>query len=196
VPPESEGVAVMSTDHLIPGDDPAILRGPMVTNVMQKFVQEVEWGRRDYLVVDLPPGTGDASLNLLQTLPVAGSVIVTTPQEMAVDDAKKSRNLFDEHDAPVLGVVENMSAYRCPSCDDEHRVFGTSGVADEFDVPVLADLPVHPDFNSERSEGPPVRTQESPLRTDLMDLVETVADEIGRLNRRTVAEEAAEPASM
>ncbi|USZ68707.1 Mrp/NBP35 family ATP-binding protein [Halorussus salilacus] len=143
---------------LADGDDPAVLRGPMVNNVMMKFIEGVQWGAIDYLIVDLPPGTGDASLNLLQTLPLAG-VIVTTPQEMAVDDARKGLRLFDRHDAPVLGVVENMSAFRCPDCEDDHAVFGSGGataICEDYDVPLLAELPVHPDFDSAEREGPAV----------------------------------------
>jgi ATP-binding protein involved in chromosome partitioning len=194
VPPRSGGVMVMSTDLLMPeGNDPAILRGPMVNNVMMKFVNEVEWGRLDYLVVDLPPGTGDASLNLLQNLPVTGTVVVTTPQEMAVDDAKKSLNLFKQHETPILGLVENMSSYRCPECGDEEDVFGTSGVIDQFDAELLAQLPVHPDFNSERTDGPVVREEESSVREDLIALSESVADQIGQINRQQVATESATP---
>ena len=189
VPPRSDGVMVMSADLLMPdGDDPAILRGPMVNNVMLKFIEDVEWGRLDYLVVDLPPGTGDASLNLLQTLPVGGVVIVTTPQEMAVDDARKGLRLFERHDVPILGVVENMSTFRCPECEEEHRVFGTVESGPEFDASVLSRLPVHPDFDSERTGGPLVRDDESPLQEELMELTENVADAIGAANRRRVAE--------
>ncbi|MFB6270354.1 MAG: P-loop NTPase [Halobacterium sp.] len=195
VPPASEGVRVMSTDHMMPdGDEPAVMRGPMVNNVMMKFVNEVEWGRLDYLVVDLPPGTGDASLNLLQTLPVAG-VVVTTPQEMAVADARKGLRLFDDHDAPVLGVVENMASFYCPNCGDVHDVFGTGGAAeisDDYDVPVLAELPVHPDFDSEDSDGPTIRDQDAAVRDDLFEFVDATADRIGELNRRKVAEHVAE----
>jgi ATP-binding protein involved in chromosome partitioning len=194
VPPRSDGVMVMSTDLLMPeGDDPAVLRGPMVNNVMMKFIEEVQWGQLDYLVVDLPPGTGDASLNLLQTLPVAGVVIVTTPQEMAVDDARKGLRLFERHDAPVLGIVENMSGFRCPECEDEHQLFGSSGVVEEFDARTLARLPAHPDFDSERSAGPVVRDDESPVQPDLVDLVESVADTVGEVNRRQVAEQSEAP---
>ncbi|WP_129112711.1 Mrp/NBP35 family ATP-binding protein [Halegenticoccus tardaugens] len=194
VPPRSDGVMVMSMDHLTPdGDDPAILRGPMVNNVMMKFIAEVEWGRLDYLIVDLPPGTGDASLNLLQTLPVAG-VVVTTPQEMAVADARKGLKLFERHDAPILGVVENMSGFRCPNCGDEHELFGTDGargICEDYDVPLLGRLPVHPTFGTEGGDGPIVRDEGSPLRDRLLDLTETVADRIGGENRRRVAENAA-----
>ncbi len=200
VPPASDGVRVMSTDHMMPEDDdqPAVLRGPMVNNVMMKFVEEVEWGQLDYLVVDLPPGTGDASLNLLQRLPVAGVVIVTTPQEMAVADARKGLRLFADHDAPVLGVVENMSAYHCPECEETHSVFGEGGgseIREDYDVPVLSKLPVHPDFDSEGSDGPTVRDDDSPVQDDLFEMVDDVADRIGEVNRRTVAEHLGAPAA-
>ncbi|WP_435120027.1 P-loop NTPase [Halolamina sp. C58] len=195
VPPASEGVRVMSTDHMMPdGDEPAVMRGPMVNNVMMKFVNEVQWGRLDYLVVDLPPGTGDASLNLLQTLPVAGVVVVTTPQEMAVADARKGLKLFANHDAPVLGVVENMSAYHCPNCEDTHEMFGSGGAAeisDDYDVPVLAELPVHPDFDSEGG-GPTIRDEDSAVRENLFAFVDETADRVGEINRRKVAEHVAE----
>ncbi|MHB9288165.1 P-loop NTPase [Halobacteriales archaeon Cl-PHB] len=193
LPPKAGDVKLMSTEYLLPDDEdePAVLRGPMVTNVMMKFVNEVEWGKLDYLVVDLPPGTGDASLNLLQTLPVVGTVIVTTPQEMAVADARKGLKLFEKHDTPILGVVENMSHYVCPSCDDDHDVFGSGGaeeICDSYDVPHLADLPVHPDFDSDRSDGPAVSDEDNAMRDLLLDLAEDVADRIGELNRRQVAE--------
>ena len=193
LPPESDGVKVMSSEYLMPdeGDEPAVLRGPMVNNVMMKFINEVQWGYRDYLVVDLPPGTGDASINLLQTLPIAGAVIVTTPQEMAVADARKGLKLFEEHDAPILGVVENMSRFQCPSCDDEHDVFGAGGaeeICEAYDVPLLAQLPVHPAFDSDRTEGPAIGDEDNPMREDLLDLTEAVADRVGELNRRRVAE--------
>jgi ATP-binding protein involved in chromosome partitioning len=198
VPPRSDGVLVVSTDHMLPeGDDPAVLRGPMVNNVMMKFVEEVEWGRLDYLVVDLPPGTGDASLNLLQTLPVAGVVVVTTPQEMAVADARKGLRLFADHDAPVLGVVENMSAFHCPSCDDVHDVFGDGGAGEitaDYDVPLLATLPIHPDFDSADREGPTVRDEESSVQGDLEGMVEAVADRVGAVNRAAVADAVGSPA--
>jgi len=192
VPPASDGVRVMSTDHMMPdGDDPAVLRGPMVNNVMMKFINEVEWGRLDYLVVDLPPGTGDASLNLLQTLPLAGVVVVTTPQEMAVADARKGLKLFEKHDAPILGVVENMAAFRCPDCGDTHRVFGEGGgdeIREDYGVPVLAELPVHPDFDSGDMAGPTIREEDSDVREDLFEFVDATADRIGEVNRAKVAE--------
>ncbi len=193
VPPRSDGVMVMSTDYMMPDDDdqPAVLRGPMVNNVMMKFVNEVEWGRLDYLVVDLPPGTGDASLNLLQSLPVAGVVIVTTPQEMAVSDARKGLRLFEDHGAPVLGIVENMSAFCCPSCGDTHDILGRGGgesIGLDYDVPVVTTLPIHPDFDSESTGGPTIRDDDSEIQDELFEMVDSVADRIGEVNRRTVME--------
>lgn len=192
VPPRSGDVAVMSMDYLLDNsDDPAILRGPMVNQVMMDFIENVEWGSLDFMIVDLPPGTGDASLNLLQSLPVAGAVIVTTPQEMAVTDARKGLRLFDEHDTPILGVVENMSGFHCPNCDEDHTVFGKGDaqtICEDFDVPLLAELPVHPGFDSERTDGPAVREDDNPMKAELMELTEETADRIGEVNRRRVRE--------
>ena len=192
VPPRSDGVRVMSMGFLTENaDDPAILRGPMINNIMVKFLEGVEWGRLDYLIVDLPPGTGDASLNLLQTMPVTGVVVVTTPQEMAVDDTRKGVRMFEKHRTPVLGVVENMSTFHCPTCEDEHDLFGLEGgtrISDDYDVPLLGKLPLHPDFGTEARDGPVVKDDDSPVRETVSELVEEIADEIGALNRRTVAE--------
>lgn len=192
VPPRTtNGVSVMSMDHLTDGaDDPAVMRGPMVNNVMMKFVNEVSWGQLDYLIVDLPPGTGDASLTLLQNLPIRGVIIVTTPQEMSVLDARKGLNLFNKHDTPVLGLVENMSMFDCPDNDKEYRIFGEGGadeIREDYGVPILKRLPIHPDFDSERIEGPVVTAEESEPQEAVVEMVENTADRIGELNRKKVA---------
>ncbi len=190
-PPTADGVKVMSMSFLIgEQDDPAILRGPMVNNVMTHFFENVEWGALDYLVVDLPPGTGDASLDLLQTLPVAGVVIVTTPQQMAVDDARKGLRLFTKHNTPVLGIVENMSAYHCPNCGDVHDPFGRGGAAEiceDYGIELLGSLPIHEDFGADGSADPVVKDADSPVREPTRELVADVADRIGEINRRKVA---------
>jgi ATP-binding protein involved in chromosome partitioning len=195
VPPTSGDVRVMSMGFLVRNeDDPAILRGPMVNNVMTEFVENVAWGRLDYLIVDLPPGTGDASLDLLQTLPVAGAVLVTTPQRMALDDARKGLGLFERHDTPILGIVENMSGYHCPGCDEEHEIFGTDGVdelLEDYGVERLGRLPVHPALGAE-SDGPLVRDEGSDLREPLLELVDRTADRISAENTWRVAEATAE----
>ncbi|SNR30584.1 Mrp/NBP35 family ATP-binding protein [Halorubrum vacuolatum] len=195
IPPDSAGVNVMSAAFLMDDDDPAILRGPMVNDVMRRFVEDVEWGRLDYLVVDLPPGTGDASLNLLQTLPLAGVVTVTTPQEMAVDDTRKGIRLFERHDAPLLGVVENMSGFTCPSCGDAHDPFGEGQVGmfrERYGVDVLGRLPIHPAFDTEANDGPAIRTAGDQLRGTLRSLVEDIVNAISEANLRKVAESADE----
>ncbi|MCL9814858.1 Mrp/NBP35 family ATP-binding protein [Natranaeroarchaeum aerophilus] len=197
IPPSSDGISVISMRFLTENeDDPAVLRGPMVNNVLMQFVEDVEWGRLDYLIVDLPPGTGDASLNLLQSVPVTGAVIVTTPQQMAVDDARKGLELFAQHDTEVLGVVENMSAFQCPNCDDTHEVFGrdgADGIVEDYGVDLLGRLPVHPDLGAEGTGRPAVTDTESAVAEPLTELVETVADRVGEVNRATVGDHRAEP---
>ncbi|CAI50561.1 Fe-S cluster carrier protein ApbC [Natronomonas pharaonis DSM 2160] len=192
VPPTADGVKVMSMGFLLEEeDDPAILRGPMVNNVMTHFFENVEWGALDYLVVDLPPGTGDASLDLVQTLPVAGVVIVTTPQEMAVDDARKGLRLFEKHETPVLGIVENMSRYHCPSCGDEHDPFGRGGaeeMVESYDVELLGQLPIHEDFGADGSELPAVKLDASPVQDAAQSVMTDIADRLGEVNRLKVAD--------
>lgn len=191
LPPESDGVKVMSMDFLIKNqDDPAILRGPMVNNIMTHFLEEVEWGSLDYLVVDLPPGTGDASLDLLQSLPVAGAVIVTTPQQMSLDDARKGLRLFGEHDAPVLGIVENMSSFYCPSCGDTHEPFGSEGaqeIVEDYDIELLGKLPIHEDYGADGTTMPVVKDSESSVNEPTVELVDEIADRLGEVNRLRAA---------
>jgi len=191
VPPTSDGVRLMSMGYLIENqDDPAIMRGPMVNKVMTHFFENVEWGYLDYLIIDLPPGTGDASLDLLQTLPIAGTVIVTTPQQMAVDDARKGLKLFQKYDTPVLGVVENMSSFICPSCEDVHDPFGTDGaeqIREEYDVDILGKVPVHPDFGADGTEGPLVKDEDSPVQEQTEAVVTATLDRLAEVNRRKIA---------
>lgn len=147
VPREAHGVKVMSMGFIVGEDDPVIWRGPLVDDVLKQLFDDVEWGSLDYLFVDLPPGTGDAQLSLVQHLPVTGAVIVTTPQPVAVDDARRGLAQFAKYDVPVLGVVENMGGFVCPDCESMTDIFGTGGgqtLADEFDVPLLASLPLDP----------------------------------------------------
>src|SRR6056297_2263845 len=193
VPPRSDGVRIISTGFLLENDDdPAMLRGPMVNKFMMKFFEGVEWGRLDYLVVDLPPGTGDATLNLLQAMPVTGTVIVTTPQDMALDDTRKGIQMYKEHNTPVIGVVENMSSFVCPSCGDEHRLLGDrQGVEQtltDYEIPLVGSLPMHPDFGAEGSKGVLVKDDESQIQPQVDDIVGTIADRIGAINRQRVAE--------
>ncbi|MFP4628375.1 MAG: Mrp/NBP35 family ATP-binding protein, partial [Halobacteriales archaeon] len=147
VPPTAHGVRVMSMAYLVGEQDPVIWRGPMVHKVITQLVEDVEWGALDYLVVDLPPGTGDTQLTLLQTVPLTGAVIVTTPQRVALHDARKGLEMFGRHETAVLGIVENMAGFRCPDCGSIHDVFGAGGgraLAEEVDLPFLGSVPLDP----------------------------------------------------
>ena len=191
VPPEAYGVKVISMAFLTrDGDDPAVLRGPMVDKILIRLIEDVEWGRLDYLVVDLPPGTGDAQLTLVQTLPVAGSVVVTTPEDVALDDVRKGIEMFRNHDTPVLGIAENMSAYHCPDCGGEHALFGSGGgreVAETYGVPLLEEIPMNPEIRTRSDDGAPVVCWDTDASEPFEALVESVANRVGAVNRAAVA---------
>jgi ATP-binding protein involved in chromosome partitioning len=157
VPREAHGVRVMSMGFITDDEDPVIWRGPLVDEFVEQLFGDVEWGALDYLVVDLPPGTGDAQLSLVQHLPVTGAVVVTTPQSVAVEDARKGLRGFARYDVPVLGIAENMAGFRCPDCGSEHELFGAGGgdgLATEFDVPVLGRIPVDPEVGQPDDDPP------------------------------------------
>jgi ATP-binding protein involved in chromosome partitioning len=164
IPPEKFGMELMSMDFLVGEDDPVIWRGPMVHKVLTQLWEDVEWGALDYMVVDLPPGTGDTQLTLLQSVPVSGAVIVTTPQEVALDDARKGLRMFGKHDTPVLGIVENMSGFVCPDCGGEHDIFDSGGgrrFADEVEMPFLGSLPLDPAVREGGDAGEPIVREEA-----------------------------------
>lgn len=192
LPPERFGVRIMSMDFLVGDDDPVIFRGPMVHKVLTQLVEDVQWGRLDYLVVDLPPGTGDTQLSVLQTVPVAGAVIVTTPQGVALDDGRKGLRMFGKHETPVLGVVENMSSFRCPDCGSEHAIFG-DGAGRELarlgDVPFLGELPLDP---AVRTSPEPIVRGEGETTAQFRSFVRTTADMQGLVHRRRESESAAQ----
>ncbi|WP_265108595.1 Mrp/NBP35 family ATP-binding protein [Halosolutus halophilus] len=160
VPRDTYGVRTMSMGFVAGEDDPVIWRGPLVDEFVKQLVGDVQWGELDYLIVDLPPGTGDVHLSLVQHIPVAGTVIVTTPQEVAVDDAARGLVGFARYDTPVLGIVENMAGFECPDCEGVHDIFGTGGaddLADQFDVPILGRIPLDSGVGTEDSDGDPER---------------------------------------
>jgi ATP-binding protein involved in chromosome partitioning len=153
------GVKVMSFGFLVDPDQPVIWRGPMLQKALEQFVGDVLWGELDYLVVDLPPGTGDVALTLCQNVPMAGVVIVTTPQDVALVDARKSLHMFRKLEVPVLGIVENMSVYECPECGHIEHIFGAGGgrrTADELGVPLLGSIPLDPAIVTGGDSGKPV----------------------------------------
>jgi ATP-binding protein involved in chromosome partitioning len=156
VPWEAHGVKVMSMGFVAGEDDPIIWRGPMVDDALEQLFRDVRWGDLDYLVVDLPPGTGDAQLTLVQHLPVTGAVIVTTPQPVAVDDARRGLEGFVRYDVPVLGIAENMAGFECPDCGAEHDIFdagGADSLSAEFDVPELGRIPLDPAVGASDAEA-------------------------------------------
>ena len=192
VPPEKYGMKLMSMDFLLGEDDPVIWRGPMVHKVLTQLWEDVEWGSLDYMVVDLPPGTGDTQLTLLQSVPVSGAVIVTTPQEVAIDDARKGLEMFGEHETPVLGIVENMSSFRCPDCGSNHAIFGEGGgeaFAEEVQMPFLGDIPLDPAVREGGDAGEPmVLDEESETGDAFRSFVRNTAKNQGIVHRRRHAD--------
>jgi len=145
VPIEQYGLRLMSMGFLLDDTSPAILRGPMVTRYTQQFLRQVEWGELDYLVLDLPPGTGDIQLTIVQTVALSGAIIVTTPQEVALIDARKAATMFDKVNVPVLGLIENMSYFVSPSDGKRYDIFGSRGgerEAKRLRVPLLGQIPI------------------------------------------------------
>jgi ATP-binding protein involved in chromosome partitioning len=145
VPPVYHGVKTMSIGLLNPGDKAVVWRGPMLHSAVSQFLRQVDWGELDYLVVDMPPGTGDVQLSLAQMVSLAGAVLVTTPQEVALGDVRKAYNMFEQLHVPVLGVVENMSYFECPNDGVKFFIFGNGGgeaLAERFDLPFLGAIPI------------------------------------------------------
>src|SRR6056297_3021725 len=197
-PPTAHGLKLMSVGLMIEDDDPVVWRGPVAQNTLTDLFADVSWGSLDYLVVDLPPGTGDVQLTVLQHLPVTGTVVVTTPQSVAVDDTRRGVEMFGEYRTNVLGVVENMSGFVCPSCGDTHDIFGEDGgrsLADAVDVPYLGSLPLDPAIRSGGDAGEPIVCRDAGETAEAFrDLAATVANKVGVLRRhhqqQTFVEEA------
>ena len=154
----SHGVSAMSIGFLVDAEQPMVWRGPMVTQGLTQLLEQTQWGTLDYLVVDMPPGTGDIQLTLAQRVPVAGAVIVTTPQDIALADARKGLKMFEKVAVPVLGIVENMSVYVCSNCGHTEHIFGAGGgarMAQEYGVRLLGELPLDAHIREEADGGRP-----------------------------------------
>ena len=159
LPPERYGVKVISVGMLNPGDKPLVWRGPMLHSIIKQFLGQVEWGKLDYLVVDLPPGTGDVAISLIQTVPLTGAVVVTTPSDVSLQDARKAIEMFKQLKVDILGVVENMSYFVCPHCQHEIDIFSKGGgerTAKQFEVPFLGSIELDPDIRKGGDTGQPV----------------------------------------
>jgi ATP-binding protein involved in chromosome partitioning len=158
-PLEGYGLKVMSMGFLVDEDTPMIWRGPMVVSALNQMLMHVSWGELDVLVVDMPPGTGDVQLTMAQQVPLAGVIIVSTPQDLALIDARKGLNMFRRVDVPVLGIVENMSYFLCPKCGDRSDIFGHGGAeleARKLSIPFLGGVPLHMDIREKSDAGQPV----------------------------------------
>jgi ATP-binding protein involved in chromosome partitioning len=158
VPPSNHGVKLMSMGFLLEGDQPVIWRGPMIQKTIQQFVQAVDWGELDFLLVDLPPGTGDAQLSLCQTVPLDGGVIVTTPQEASLGVVRKGIAMFEKVNVPILGIVENMSYFTTPS-GERVEIFGHGGgrvEAERQKIPFLGEVPIFTEIREAGDRGTPI----------------------------------------
>jgi ATP-binding protein involved in chromosome partitioning len=159
VPIEAHGVKLMSIGFILDPDKALIWRGPLVAQLITQFLNDVDWGDLDYLILDLPPGTGDVQLTLVQRIPISGAVIITTPQEVALADARKGLKMFQEVKSPVLGIIENMSYFQCPDCGNRHHIFGEGGgkrLAEEGKVELLGQIPIESIVREGSDEGMPV----------------------------------------
>jgi ATP-binding protein involved in chromosome partitioning len=184
-PLEAHGVRLISLGLLIERDQPAIWRGPIITKVIQQFLHDVDWGTLDFLVVDMPPGTGDAQLSLAQAIQLTGAVIVTTPQEVAIGDALRSAKMFERVGVPVLGVVENMSHFACPHCGQRTDIFLSGGgdrLAKEIGVPLLGQVPLQAGVADLGDAGAPVivAQPDSPAAIALRAVAEAVRKRAAR----------------
>ena len=191
IPPEAFGIKVISMGMLVPADQPIIWRGPMLHGAVQQFMRDVEWGELDYLIVDLPPGTGDVSLSMAQSVPVAGAVVVTTPQGVSVSDVRKAVAMFRQLNIPVLGVVENMSFFVCGHCQERTEIFGHGGgvkMAEDMGIPMLGQIPIDTRVRAGGDEGRPIvnAAPESPAAKAFAEVAGRVAAEISKQNARVL----------
>jgi len=191
-PPAAHGVTVMSMGLLVPAEAPVIWRGPMLHQAIRQLLRDVMWGELDILIVDLPPGTGDVQLTLTQTLPLAGAVMVTTPQAVALADVIKGAQMFRQLDVPILGLIENMSYYVCPHCGERESIFGDGGgerLSRRLGTPLLAQLPLDLSIRSGGDAGTPVviSSPDSPAGRAFLEVARLLMDRIHALPPAPIA---------
>jgi len=183
VPVEKYGIKVVSMGFLANDESPVIWRGPMLHSVIQQFFHDVKWGELDYLVVDMPPGTGDVALSLNQTVPVAGAIVVTTPQEVSLADSRRAVRMYQKLNIPVLGLIENMSYFVCPSCKHESDIFGRDGgerTAETMEIPFLGRIPIYEPIRRGGDAGVPlvIAEPESPAARAFFSAAERLAAQV------------------
>ena len=183
-PIEKHGIKVISIGFLIEEDSPMIWRGPIATRALSQLLRDCKWGELDYLVIDMPPGTGDIHLTMVQQVPLAGAIIVSTPQDIALIDARKGLNMFRKVEVPILGLIENMSTFICPNCGERSDIFGHGGAreeAEKLNVPFLGEVPLHMEIRSRSDNGDPIviskpDTEHAEIYMDIVSgLIESVA---------------------
>ena len=179
----AHGVKVMSIGFLVDERQPMAWRGPMVTSALNQLLGETHWGELDYLLVDMPPGTGDIQLTLSQRVPVSGAIVVTTPQEVSLADARKGLEMFQKVNVPILGIVENMSAHICSSCGHEDQIFGAAGgirLSEQYELPFLGSVPLDTGIMKNTDEGNPsvVSEPESPVAASYRDIALRASGEL------------------
>ena len=185
-PLQNFGVKVISVGFLNPGDKPLVWRGPMLHSIVRQFLQQVEWGELDYLVVDLPPGTGDVVISLFQTVPLTGAVVVSTPSDVSLQDGRKAIEMFRTARVDILGLVENMSHFVCPHCHHEIDIFSKGGVArtaQQFGVPFLGSIELDPDIRKGGDSGKPavLEGESSPHAKSLFEFAKQVVARVAEV---------------
>jgi ATP-binding protein involved in chromosome partitioning len=185
-PLSAHGITAMSIGFLVDDSQPMAWRGPMVTSALTQLLQQTNWGELDYLLIDMPPGTGDIQLTLAQRVPVTGAVIVTTPQDIALSDARKGLEMFQKVNVPILGIVENMALHRCSQCGHEERIFGTGGgtsLASDYSVPLLGSLPLDRSICELTDVGTPPALGDGALARHYGDIALRLAGELAAERR-------------
>jgi ATP-binding protein involved in chromosome partitioning len=182
-PLPGHGIEVMSIGYLVDPDSAMIWRGPMLNGAVVQLLRDVAWGARDYLVVDLPPGTGDVQLTIAQRIPVTGAVVVTTPQAVALADVVRAKRMFDKVNIPTLGLIENMAGFVCPSCNATHDIFARGGgerAARQLDIPFLGSIPIDPRIRAGGDAGSPMVAAhpDSPASQALREIAARLAESV------------------
>lgn len=185
------GVKIISVGLISPGDKPMVMRGPMLHQIIRQFLQQVEWGELDFLLVDLPPGTGDVVISLVQTVPLTGAVVVSTPSDVALQDARKAIEMFGQVNVEILGIVENMSHFTCPHCHTEIDIFAKGGAArtaDQFKVPYLGSIELATQIRAGGDSGAPIAAggPNAAFAGEFFDIARKVAERASQLEGRGV----------
>lgn len=188
LPAEGQGVKVISMGFFVPDDTPVVWRGPMVHSAIQQFFRDVVWGELDYLLIDLPPGTGDVPLTLSQLVPLTGAITVTTPQEVALQDVRKGMTMFKKVNVPLLGVIENMSYFVCGHCGERTEIFSTGGgerAAQKFEIPFLGRIPIDPSIREGGDMGTPIVANDpsSPQASAFLQIASTLVANIEQVEK-------------